>query len=78
MIVLLVLETPHRFWALKRSIPDITEKMLLATLHDLHQAALIVHEKIPWKIPISTYSITERGKRALIVAESMAELWKEL
>ncbi len=46
MIVLLVLEKPHRFGALKRTIPDITEKMLLATLHDLHKAELIVHEKI--------------------------------
>ncbi|MBP6257312.1 hypothetical protein KA405_06630 [Patescibacteria group bacterium] len=27
-------------------MPEITEKMLLATLHDLQQAALINHEKI--------------------------------
>lgn len=78
MIVLLVLEKPHRFGALKRTIPDITEKMLLATLHDLHKAELIVHEKILWKIPVSTYSITERWKKALDVAVKMAEFGKQL
>lgn len=78
MIVLLVLETPHRFWALKRAIPEITEKMLLATLHDLQQAALINHEKIAWKVPVSTYSISVRGKKALEIAVQMAEIGKQL
>ena len=35
MIMLLVLETPHRFGELKRTIPDITEKMLITTLQSL-------------------------------------------
>ncbi len=78
MIVLLVLEKPHRFGALKRTIPDITEKMLLATLHDLHKAELIVHEKISWKVPVSTYSISVRGKKALEIAVQMAEIGKQL
>lgn len=78
MIVLLVLEKPHRFWVLKRTIPDISEKMLLTTLHDLHKAELIVHEKILWKVPKSTYSITDRWKKALKIAVQMAEMWKQL
>lgn len=44
MIILLVLTKPHRFGELKRTIPDITEKVLISTLRDLEKAGMISRE----------------------------------
>lgn len=78
VIVLLVLEQPHRFGELKRIIPDISEKMLITTLHDLEHAWYIGNEKIYGKQITSTYMITDLGEKALKIAESMAEMGKLL
>lgn len=78
MIVLLVLEQPKRFGELKKAIPDITEKMLIGTLHQLEQATYISNQKTVWKQIQSTYLITELWKKALNIAESMAEMGKLL
>lgn len=78
MIVLLVLEQPRRFGELKRIIPDMSEKMLITTLHDLERAGYICNEKIYSKQITSTYMITHLGEKALKIAESMAEMGKLL
>jgi len=78
MIVLLVLEQPRRFWELKKIIPDITEKMLISTLHDLEHATFIANEKIYGKQIQSIYTITDGGKKALAIVQSMAEIGKLL
>lgn len=78
MVVLLVLEKPHRFWELKRSIPDITEKMLISTLKSLGKATYIKKHKTTGKKLASTYSITVLWSKVLNIAESMAEFGKLL
>jgi len=73
MIVLLVLEKPHRFGELKRSIPDISEKMLITTLHSLENTQLIHAQRTLGKELKTTYSLTEKGQRAIILADGIAE-----
>ena len=46
MIVLLMLDVPKRFGVLKKTITDISEKMLITTLQDLECAEYITKEKI--------------------------------
>jgi DNA-binding HxlR family transcriptional regulator len=76
MIVLLVLETPHRFGELKKNIPDITEKMLISTLKDLVRVWYVNKEKIIGKQLQSTYTISPLWKKALLIADSMADMGK--
>lgn len=76
MIILLVLEKPHRFGELKRTIPDITEKMLITTLRVLEEHNLITKEITNGKQLSTTYAISEKWTHALTIAESMAAFGK--
>ncbi len=78
MVVLMALEQPHRYGELKKLLPEITEKMLITTLHELDQATYITKEKITWKHLQSTYTITDLGKKALDIGQAMAEMGKLL
>jgi len=76
MIVLLMLETPQRFWMLKKTMTDISEKMLITTLHELENAWYITKEKITGKRLQSTYTITPSWQKALRIAHAMADMGK--
>lgn len=79
MIVLLVLESPHRFGQLKQSIPDITEKMLIQTLQKLENGWYVLKQQTKqWKIIQSLYSLTIQWKFILGIGEQMAEIGKTL
>lgn len=78
MIVLLVLEKPMRYWELKKTIPDITEKVLITTLHRLEKVWYISKEKTEWKHLKSLYSITDSWRIVILLAKDMAEIGKKL
>ena len=78
MIVLLVLEHPHRFGQLKKSIPDITEKMLIQTLHKLEDQWYVAKQKTTGKILQSLYYLTPLGEKILTLWEQMADIGKTL
>ncbi len=78
MIVLLVLSKPHRFGELKRSIPDITEKVLITTLRDLEKAGMIHRQATLGKHLQTIYSLSPLGVKVQKISHSMADVGKGL
>ncbi|PKK36718.1 MarR family transcriptional regulator [Siphonobacter sp. SORGH_AS_0500] len=67
-----------RYGELKKDIPHITHKMLSTQLKDLEAHGLIrreVYAEVPPKVE---YSITEKGKEALPVVETLIDYGKKL
>ena len=62
-----------RYSELKRSIPDITEKMLIQHLKELEQDQLILRESLPVVPPHVIYSLTASGKEMSPILEAMAK-----
>ncbi len=76
MVTLIQLQTPKRYGELKKLIPDISEKMLISTLHTLTEHELITNTLEKTKVPKSTYQITALGTKALQIATQLAEIGK--
>lgn len=54
-------ERPHRFGELRRLIPDISQRMLTQTLHDLQRDGYILRKVLPTKPPSVEYSLSPLG-----------------
>ena len=67
MLVLFTLENKNsqRFKELQRNIPDISQKMLTATLKTLEGDGLILREAFPEIPPRVEYSLTQKGQSLL-------------
>ena len=67
MLILFTLENHPtiRFKELQRNIPDISQKMLTATLKALEADGLISREVFPEVPPRVEYALTEKGKSLL-------------
>lgn len=62
MLVLLVLSgEPLRFNALRRQLPDISQKMLAQTLRELQRDGLVAREVFPTVPPAVEYRLTALG-----------------
>ncbi len=55
-------EQPYRFGALRRLVPDISQRMLTQTLHDLQRDGYVRREVFPTKPPSVEYSLTDLGR----------------
>ena len=73
MLVLFTLEGQPsiRFKELRRSIPDISQKILTATLKMLEADGLINREAFPEVPPRVEYSLTEKGKSLLPLIDAL-------
>lgn len=73
MLVLFTLENDdsQRFKELQRNIPDISQKMLTATLKMLESDGLIHREVFPEIPPRVEYSLTEKGKSLLPLIDNL-------
>ena len=73
MLVLFTLENHEcqRFKDLQRNIPDISQKMLTATLKMLEGDGLIHREVFPEIPPRVEYSLTEKGKSLLPLIDNL-------
>ena len=73
MLVLFTLESQPsiRFKELQRSIPDISQKILTATLKMLEADGLINREVFPEVPPRVEYSLTEKGKSLLPLIDAL-------
>ena len=73
MLVLITLENNdcQRFKELQRNIPDISQKMLTATLKMLEGDGLIHREVFPEIPPRVEYSLTEKGKSLLPLIDNL-------
>lgn len=56
---------PHRFGALRRAIPDISQAMLTSTLRSLQRDGLIYRDVFPTRPPSVEYGLTELGQSLL-------------
>ena len=67
MLVIFTLENNccQRFKELQRNIPDISQKMLTATLKTLEADGLVQRKAFPEVPPRVEYSLTDKGKSLL-------------
>lgn len=67
LLVLFTLEkkSNQRFMELQRDIPDISQKMLTATLRILEADGLVHRDAFPEVPPRVEYSLTDKGKSLL-------------
>jgi DNA-binding HxlR family transcriptional regulator len=70
-------EQPYRFGELRRLVPDISQRMLTQTLHDLQRDGYVHREVFPTKPPSVEYSLTDLG-RSMFGAFHQLILWAEL
>ena len=56
---------PLRFGALRRTVPDISQRMLTQTLRDLQRDGLIERQVFPTKPPSVEYSLSPMGQSLL-------------
>ena len=75
MLVLFTLEqhNPMRFGDLRRNIPDISQKMLTATLKTLETDDLVARKAYAEIPPRVEYSLTERGKTLLPLIDNLLD-----
>ena len=73
MLILFTLENHPtiRFKELQRNIPDISQKMLTATLKVLEADGLISREVFPEVPPRVEYTLTEKGKSLLPLIDNL-------
>lgn len=73
MLVLFILEdnNSQRFKELQRNIPDISQKMLTATLKTLEGDGFILREAFPEIPPRVEYSLTDRGRSLLPLIDNL-------
>lgn len=62
LLMLALAEQPHRFGELRRLVPDISQRMLTQTLHELQRDGYVHREVFPTKPPGVEYSLTELGR----------------
>jgi DNA-binding HxlR family transcriptional regulator len=64
---------PQRFSALKRTIPDISQRMLTQTLRDLQRDGYISRHVYPTNPPSVDYTLTDLGRSFLGVLMPMVD-----
>jgi DNA-binding HxlR family transcriptional regulator len=62
LLLMALAERPWRFGELRRLVPDISQRMLTQTLHDLQREGYVHREVFPTRPPSVEYSITDLGR----------------
>lgn len=73
IILFNLLTGTKRYNELKKSIPAITEKMLIQHLKQLEADGLVIRKAKPVVPPYVTYELSEKGKELRPVLHAMAE-----
>ena len=73
LIITTLGEQTHRFGALRRAIPDISQRMLTKTLRDLQRDGLVHREVFPTVPPSVEYSLTDLGASLLTPLEPLIQ-----
>jgi len=61
LLLIVLAGGPRRFGALRRAVPDISQRMLTQTLRDLQRDGLINRQVFPTKPPSVEYSLSALG-----------------
>jgi len=73
-----LLDRPHRFGELRRSISGVSAKVLTSKLRALERQDLVVRRVIPASPPQVTYSLTDRGHALEPVFRAMEKAARRL
>ncbi|MER7485219.1 helix-turn-helix domain-containing protein [Streptomyces sp. NPDC126497] len=76
LVLIRLLERPHRFSELRRAIGRVSEKMLTQTLQTLERDGLVHRDARPVIPPRVDYSLTGLGREAAEQVRDLA-LWTE-
>ncbi|MFF7642089.1 winged helix-turn-helix transcriptional regulator [Streptomyces canus] len=73
LVLIQLLERPHRFSELRRAIGQVSEKMLTQTLQTLERDGLVHRDAKPVIPPRVDYSLTDLGREAAEQVRGLAE-----
>jgi len=76
LIILTLAERAHRFGELRRTIPDISQRMLTQTLRDLQRDGLILRTVYPTVPPSVDYRLTKLGVSLMDPLEHLVQ-WSD-
>ncbi|MDR6936917.1 MULTISPECIES: helix-turn-helix domain-containing protein [unclassified Luteibacter] len=62
LLLMALAERPYRFGELRRLVPDISQRMLTQTLHELQREGYVHREVFPTRPPSVEYSMTDLGR----------------
>jgi DNA-binding HxlR family transcriptional regulator len=77
LLAMALAEKPYRFGELRRLVPDISQRMLTQTLHELQRDGYVHREVFPTKPPSVEYSLTDLGRSMFGVLHQLI-LWAEI
>ncbi|MEQ1953178.1 helix-turn-helix domain-containing protein [Mesorhizobium sp. CN2-181] len=77
LLMMALAERPYRFGELRRLVPDISQRMLTQTLHDLQRDGYVHREVFPTKPPSVEYSLTDLGRSMFEPLQRLIQ-WAEL
>ncbi|MEK1925558.1 MAG: helix-turn-helix domain-containing protein [Rhizobium giardinii] len=77
LMILALADGPMRFSALRRLIPDISQRMLTQTLRDLQRDGYIGREVFPTQPPSVEYRLTPLGQSFLVLVKGLVDWSKE-
>jgi DNA-binding HxlR family transcriptional regulator len=73
LMILALADGPMRFSALRRLIPDISQRMLTQTLRDLQRDGYIGRQVFPTQPPSVEYSLTPLGRSFLVLVKGLVD-----
>lgn len=76
LLVMALAEKPYRFGELRRLVPDISQRMLTQTLHELQRDGYVHREVFPTKPPSVEYSLTDLGRSMFVPLYQLVQ-WAE-
>lgn len=76
LVVILLAEKPFRFNQLRRSLPDISQRVLTATLRSLTRDGIVTRTVYPTRPPSVEYALTPAGC-AFLEAFAPVVLWAQ-
>ncbi|MDQ0776652.1 DNA-binding HxlR family transcriptional regulator [Streptomyces aurantiacus] len=76
LVLIELMERPHRFSELRRAIGRVSEKMLTQTLQTLERDGIVHRDAKPVIPPRVDYSLTDLGREAAVQVRALA-LWTE-
>lgn len=76
LLMIALSERAYRFGELRRLVPDISQRMLTQTLHELQRDGYVHREVFPTKPPGVEYSLTDLG-RSMFDALNVLIVWAD-
>jgi DNA-binding HxlR family transcriptional regulator len=77
LLMMALAEKTYRFGELRRLVPDISQRMLTQTLHDLQRDGYVHRQVFPTKPPSVEYSLTDLGRSMFAPLHQLLQ-WAEL